>query len=272
MILRVDAPVLPDGVPTLADALRASRPEVARLLRTVGLGDSGDNPWLATDGRWSIGPLRGAWSKVEAEYVGAGARRATRDRRLAETTRRCAELAAALAGVRARFDAARGVRERLDDLPATLPHDTLVRRTASTAQALAGVAADALSRAEEDRRSAQQARTTAAQARSELTHAAGLDSLPVTIDGLGAVERAASDLAHELRGWERLWAEWDGRTHEVAELTASPRRACGVGGCSGVGCLGPRAAARQRDGVAGCPGRCHRRLGGRGARCRRRLP
>ena len=115
-------------------------------------------------------------------------------------------------------------------------------------------------------------RTTAAQARSELTNTAGLDSLPVTIDGLGAVERAASDLAHELRGWERLWAEWDGRTHEVAELTSAPRRACGVGGCSGVGCLGPRAAARQRDGVAGCPGRCHRRLGGRGARCGRRLP
>jgi uncharacterized protein (TIGR02680 family) len=220
VILRLDAPVLPEGVPTLADALTAPRPEVARLLRTVGLGDSGDNPWMATDGRWSLGPLRGAWSKVEAEYLGAGARRATRDRRLAETTRRCAELSAALAGVSARFEAARGVRERLDNLPATLPPDTLVRRSASTALALAGVASDALSRAEEDRRSAQQARTTAAQVRSELTHAASLDSLPVTMDGLSAVERAASDMARELHGWERLWAEWGGRTHEVAELTA----------------------------------------------------
>ena len=63
VILRLDAPVLPGGVPTLADALTAARPEVARLLRTVGLGDSGDNPWMATDGRWSIGPLRGAWTQ-----------------------------------------------------------------------------------------------------------------------------------------------------------------------------------------------------------------
>ena len=152
VILRLDAPVLPGGVPTLADALTAARPEVARLLRTVGLGDSGDNPWMATDGRWSIGPLRGAWTKVEAEYLGAGTRRATRDRRLAETARRCAELSVALAEVSARFEAARGVRERLDNLPATLPPDTLVRRSASTALALAGVASDALARAEEDRR------------------------------------------------------------------------------------------------------------------------
>ncbi|MGO9558166.1 MAG: TIGR02680 family protein, partial [Acidimicrobiales bacterium] len=220
VILQLDAPVLPEGMPTLADALTAARPEVARLLRAVGLGDSADNPWIATDGRWSVGPLRGAWSKVEAEYLGAGARRATRDRRLAETTRRCAELSGALVRVGARFDLARGVRERLDNLPATLPDDTLVRRSASTALALAGVASDALSRAEEDRRGAQQARTIAAQARSELVHAASLDSLPVTMDGLDTVESAATDMARELHGWGRMWDEWDGRNHEVAELSA----------------------------------------------------
>jgi len=220
VIVRLDAPVLPNGVPTLADALTAARPEVARLLRTVGLGDSGDNPWVATDGRWSVGPLRGAWSKIEAEYLGAGTRRATRDRRLAETARRCAELAAVVVTVTALFEAARGVRERLDDLPATLPEGTLVRRAASTALALAGVVEDALARAEEDRRGAAQARTKAAQARSELTHAAGLDSLPITMDGLNAVERAAGEMARELHGWERIWAEWEGRKQEADELSA----------------------------------------------------
>ncbi len=272
VILRLDAPVLPEGVPTLADALTAARPEVARLLRAVGLGDSADGPWMATDGRWSVGPLRGAWSKVEAEYLGAGARRATRDRRLAETTRRCAELLDALVRVGDRFDLARAVRERLDNLPATLPDDTLVRRSASTALALAGVASDALSRAEEDRRGAQQARTMAAQARSELVHTASLDSLPVTMDGLETVERAATDLARELHGWGRMWDEWEGRNHEVAELSARHAERVRVSGCGSVGCLGTRASARQRAGVAGCPGRCHRRVGGGSTRSRRRLP
>ena len=92
VILRLDAPVLPEGTPTLADVLTAVRPEVARLLRAVGLGDSADSPWMATDGRWSLGPLRGAWSKAEAEYLGAGARRATRDRRLADDSPLCGTL------------------------------------------------------------------------------------------------------------------------------------------------------------------------------------
>ena len=117
--------------------------------------------------------------------------------------RRCA--------VSARFDAARGVRERLDDLPSTFPDDGSVAGRPRPRRLWPASRSDALARFDEDRRTAEQARTAAAQAGSELAHAAGLDSLPVALDGLGAVEAAATDMARDLQAWERLWAEWEGR-------------------------------------------------------------
>jgi len=39
--------------------------------------------WIALDGRWGSGALQGQWRKPEAEHLGAGARAATRRRRLA---------------------------------------------------------------------------------------------------------------------------------------------------------------------------------------------
>jgi hypothetical protein len=78
VVLRADATALPAGVPTLADVLVADRPHVQRLLRAVGWGDQGAHPWVAADGRWSLGPLRGAWAKPASEYLGARTRRQTR--------------------------------------------------------------------------------------------------------------------------------------------------------------------------------------------------
>jgi hypothetical protein len=40
------------------------------------------------------------------------------------------------------------------------------------------------------------------------------------MDGLNAVERAAGEMARELHGWERIWAEWEGRKQEADELSA----------------------------------------------------
>ncbi|ASO22257.1 uncharacterized protein (TIGR02680 family) [Actinoalloteichus hoggarensis] len=64
---------------------------VERLLRTVGVDDDGEPApsgtgclSVSTTGRWSAGVLRGAWHKDAAEYVGAGARKAARMRRIVE--------------------------------------------------------------------------------------------------------------------------------------------------------------------------------------------
>ena len=39
--------------------------------------------WVSLSGQWRVGPLRGAWAKAAAEYVGAGSREQARRRRLA---------------------------------------------------------------------------------------------------------------------------------------------------------------------------------------------
>ncbi|MEV4318550.1 TIGR02680 family protein [Actinocrispum sp. NPDC049592] len=105
----LNALVTPDGsVPALADVLAspgaavpgasladvlvavevpgspvdASR--VDALLHSIGL-DSSDAPMtLGRDGAWRAGALHGTWLKPAAEYVGAGARAAARQRRIGE--------------------------------------------------------------------------------------------------------------------------------------------------------------------------------------------
>ena len=205
VIVRADAPALPTGVSTLADVLVASRPHVQRALRTIGLGEQGDASWVAVDGRWSLGPLRGAWTKTESEYLGAGTRRETRTRRLAELVRQCDELRSAVDLARRAAGEARAVRERLESLTATFPADGSLRDASSRAEAMASVAATARGRFDEDRRAAERARTAAARAVTELEHAAAAESLPASVAALDAVATAARELARELRSWARAW-------------------------------------------------------------------
>ena len=61
--------------------------------------------WLAGDGRYRLGPTRGAWAKPAAEYIGGAAREAARRRRLGHRTElaalaaRAEQVAAELAAI-----------------------------------------------------------------------------------------------------------------------------------------------------------------------------
>ncbi len=70
---------------------------VAGVLARVGLGEgSGAALWVDAAGRWGAGPARGTWSKERPEYVGAGAREATRRATLVRLRGEEAELVSAL--------------------------------------------------------------------------------------------------------------------------------------------------------------------------------
>lgn len=62
-------------------------------------GQGGEGLRVTTAGAFHLGPLRGAWSKPVAEHLGAGAREAARQRRLAELAARLEELDARLAAL-----------------------------------------------------------------------------------------------------------------------------------------------------------------------------
>jgi uncharacterized protein (TIGR02680 family) len=99
------SPVGPAEGPSLADVLVAAAvpdspvpaSRVEELLRSIGLGESSAGMVLATDGSWRAGALHGVWSKPAAEFVGAGARAAARQRRIAELEEELASLRQELA-------------------------------------------------------------------------------------------------------------------------------------------------------------------------------
>lgn len=160
-----DAALVPTplaGGSTLADRLvpvpgyGVERETVAAVLRSIALppSDGGARPQqVDVEGGWRLGPLRGAWSKPVAEHVGAGAREATRGRRLAELDALLAELDAQLAGLATER---REIAARLDRL-------TLEVSGAPSAALLAEARVRAAAAADEEKRR-----------RAELAEAEGL--------------------------------------------------------------------------------------------------
>ena len=187
---------------SLADVLRpvpghgVGETAVGRLLRSVGLGESTGSPqpepaartWVARDGRYRLDVVRGAHGKDRAEYIGAGVRAMTRQRRIAELAERVASLDAELDRVRA--DRTRIERQR-DELRAALRGIPQARSLTdawtdydSAVREVTRLAAELLTA----RRAAEQAATAAAGLRIRAEAHATRDGLPVDRELLGRLE------------------------------------------------------------------------------------
>jgi uncharacterized protein (TIGR02680 family) len=57
---------------------------VERILGSIGASEQEGDTWVARDGRWQHGLLRGAWGKPAATYLGHASREESRLRRIAE--------------------------------------------------------------------------------------------------------------------------------------------------------------------------------------------
>ncbi|MBZ3917876.1 TIGR02680 family protein [Streptomyces acidiscabies] len=177
-----------------ARALEVGERTVARLLAAVGLGsDSSGDTWVAADGRFRVGALRGSWSKESAAYVGEGAREEARRSRIAVLGEELGVVAGRLEAVEAeRAEVARS-RRTLDAELAAVPDDAALRH----AHALAGAAVDAAhrARARQDERAGELAEAAGveAEATAELTDTAAAVNLPADRPGLTAVRRALAD-------------------------------------------------------------------------------
>jgi uncharacterized protein (TIGR02680 family) len=194
----LDGPV--SGGDTLAAVLVPAVPPdspvppevVARLLERVALG-TGTGLAIGTDGRWRAGVLAGAMAKPAAEYVGAGAREAARERRIGELVATVGTLtgerdAADAALAEAREQAAaweRHIDAHPDDRALLSAHVTL--------RGAAQAADDAASRAVENRESHTAAADRHRSRRDALVadaRAAGLDS---SADALQRARTSALD-------------------------------------------------------------------------------
>lgn len=95
----LDAPSLAEVLAPAVDrddpCAREVRDEVVeRVLRSIGAAPGAGPVWVVSDGRFELGPLKGAARKMAAEHVGHGARERARRRRLTELAQRIDELTA----------------------------------------------------------------------------------------------------------------------------------------------------------------------------------
>ena len=108
-LMPLDAPTLGEVLAPAVDredpcAREVPDEVVERVLRSIGAAPGAGPVWVAADGRFELGPLRGAAHKPAAEHIGHGARERARRRRLAELAQRTELLAAEEARVRGLLD------------------------------------------------------------------------------------------------------------------------------------------------------------------------
>ncbi|KPM54301.1 hypothetical protein ACG83_20250 [Frankia sp. R43] len=165
---------------------------ISALLGRIGLADPSAAMWVAPDGSWANGPLRGRHAVPAARHIGAAAREAHRVQRLREIGTELEELAAAAqarAEQRARVEERKkAIRGHLRSAPRSKPlSDARVRAASEERQATQAATKAARLRAEADRRAI-------ALAESEKAHRAACAEfgLPVDADSLADLARAAT--------------------------------------------------------------------------------
>lgn len=222
-----------DRAGTLAEVLVPAEPEhlgdihrevVVALLHSIDLAEEpGEEPERAPgasftgshtvgpDGRWRLGPLRGAWSKPAAQHIGAGAREAARQRKLEELTARLAEISGRLDELSQRR---REVAERLtvlDHEVAAVPSERPLRQALQDA-------ASAAQDLERRRGELAQAETAAAEARKVWETAVRKLEEQARVSGL-------APYLDDLDGYRRRLDAWEAAFRELFHAAVAALRA-----------------------------------------------
>lgn len=170
---------------------------VAALLAAVPT-EAGAGLSVSVSGAWHAGVLAGTWRKDAAEYVGAGAREAARDRRVAELEDELAELRDRIGHAEQRHreaaDRTSALEQQLESYPSADEVLTAHTRCADALEA-ASTSEQQAARLREQHREADQ-RRQAQQA--ELTRATGEAGLPADTAALDAARRAAAEAGNAI--------------------------------------------------------------------------
>jgi uncharacterized protein (TIGR02680 family) len=244
-LLRADAVACAVGAATLADVLVPTPGEgspvasdtITAVLRAVGLGHQpGAAAWVTPGGRWSLGILRGAWRKDTVEFLGAAARRATRERVLTELRAQVEARRFDLAEARERAEVAAQRRDGVEALPATLPPADAIDDAARELRSAERSLAAARARHDTDRRRAEEARAAANRLAAGVADEAVGDGLPTTVSDLDGVLAALADLRDLLaehcralrdleRDHQRLRRRWGDESDRRAEASTTAAEA-----------------------------------------------
>ncbi|GAA1306848.1 SbcC/MukB-like Walker B domain-containing protein [Saccharothrix xinjiangensis] len=164
---------------------------VADLLASVSL-DRGTST-VTPSGHWQAGVLTGTWHKDAAEFIGAGAREAARQRRIAELEDELATLRADLGAAESDLAAARHQVEQWEAHLERFPADRDLVARHGRLQGAQESADRATRRAEQLRAELAEAETRNEAARGALVRQAGDAGLPATTEGLREARAAAAE-------------------------------------------------------------------------------
>ena len=248
----LDAWLTPDGCvadPTLADVLLVAGPQIGgrtlaellvavcdqpvatgaveRVLRHVGLGATDAPTWVDVDGRFAIGALTGRGAKRRAEHVGAAAREARRERRIAVLRAELDELEGALArddAALAQLDARRrALAAELAALPAADAIAAAISAVRISATLREGAERDHERGLAEARAAAtEELATDAARREHAVAHSLPAHDEPATLDELG---EATAQLLGSVPGLRRAWERADAQAAYVGTLRARVAKA-----------------------------------------------
>ena len=216
---------------TVAEVLRPDLPDgcavpgavIESLLACIGLDNDQSEVGVTRDGRWHSGPAEGRTEKERAQYIGATARAAERERRLQRLDEELAVVATTLGVAREAQAGARGQLAGLDAWTASRPRHEQVLQ-AWVRQSAAEHAAERVQRElEQSSAWAKSERAKAAASQSALEELAATHSLPTTFSGLAARREVLAALALRLDGHEIRLAELARRLAAWAELADQAR-------------------------------------------------
>lgn len=198
-----DGPRLRDVLSCASDvSTSVGAQEVERLLAAIGFGESDATVWVADDGRYRNGALRGAWHKTTAQFVGHGAREAARRARIAELRAALAEAGVQLTELERELTVLADRRERLSRELSERPSDAEIR----DAHARLTAAEAEVAGAEQALESARAAEATALAAAEEIQETLVTDAAALGLPAVGEeLEAVAAALGQFELAIATLW-------------------------------------------------------------------
>jgi uncharacterized protein (TIGR02680 family) len=204
-------------VPAGADAAGMRDAEVHEVLLAIGLGESDEQTWVTTGGRFRNGVLRGAWHKGAAEFIGHHAREAARRARLGELRNHVAASRTELAAFERQLAELTGRHADLERELTELPSDNAVRDADSVLSSAETELTSVARRLDGARLQEDQAHREEQKANATLQADATDLDLPVGGDELAEIDAALGRLR------ETLAALWPAITRRAQAQRASTR-------------------------------------------------
>lgn len=231
-----------DGAPVGADTVQGILAAITLVDAGAADGPAAAEAWIASDGRWRIAPVQGAWRKPSAEYIGFAAREAARQRRLQAIAEEIARLRELDEHVAAAEQALAAQRASLRQLQLQLPRADALRSAHAEQAAAERRAATAREQLEETQARLEQARQALERARDALAFDAEDMHLPVERAALDAVAQALAEYRLAIQAAGAALRE---HSQALAERAAQAERA-GVAHADAQQATERAASARQQ--------------------------